>query len=667
MQWTLRRKLIGLAAVGVAGTLIVATVGVIGLGAGRSSAVALVAATQLQREQMDADMMHDAIRSDVLASLLAAKESDANGVAEARAALKEHAERMSASIVTMRGESEGEVRKALEKVAPALERYIASADLISNGGGTGLPQFMVDFTTLEGEMEHLGDLIAEAATTTEHDTAAHLSRLGWAMGLASVVVPVLLLLLGLRIAGRIATAASAAAARVEALEASAVRSLGEAMDALADGRIDRVVRFDVKEEPVDGDDEIAAVSRSVNSIIARTEATVASYDRARAALESTCAETTRLAAAARDGALDTRGDESAFRGRFAEMVAGLNSTFDAIVSPVQQASDVLERIAARDLTARVTGSFAGDHGRIRDAVNAAADALSGALNEVQRATDQVSASAEQIAEASQALARTASEQAAGLEEMSASIHETTASAAGVAEQAAQARRVAAEATAGRVAGESSIARLAATVQEIETSAIASARIVKDIDAIAFQTNLLALNAAVEAARAGDAGRGFAVVADEVRALALRAAEAARQTGELIQTSVDKAAQGSGHTKESVARFEAIGREVAMLDGLVHGIAEAADEQARGLKSLSAGVERFNASTQATAANAEESAAAAEELHGQSATTRAMVASFTLPDEVSGSGHAPILGKVARESVPPSLRRARSRENTFSRT
>ena len=236
------------------------------------------------------------------------------------------------------------------------------------------------------------------------------------------------------------------------------------------------------------------------------------------------------------------------------------------------------------------------------------------------------------------------------------------SAAGVAEQAAKARRVAADAAAGRVAGEASIAQLAATVKEIETSAIASARIVKDIDAIAFQTNLLALNAAVEAARAGDAGRGFAVVADEVRALALRAAAAARQTGELIQTSVDKAAQGTGHTKESVARFEAIGREVAMLDGLVGGIAEAADEQARGLKSLSEGVDRFNATTQATAANAEESAAAAEELHGQSATTRAMVGTFTLPDGLSGRDQAPILRRGGRETAPPSVRRARSQSH-----
>ena len=650
MIWTLRRKLVGLALIGVAGTLVVGAVGVAGLRTGRASADALVSGTRLQRLQMDTDMMHDAVRSDVLAARLATRDGDPAAVAAARQALAEHAERIRSATGTLGRDGSAEVRSALAAAMPALERYLASADRVSGGDTSAIGAFDTDFASLETGLESLGDRIADEASATERTTDARLSAFALALGVVVVAVPLLLVALGLVIAGRIAGTARSMAARIAALDEGAVRALGEAMEALAAGRTDQAVRMDVTEESVDGEDELAEAARSVNAIVARTRAAVERYDRARLAIAETCDRTLAVAAAARDGDLAARGDAGRVEGRYAEMLAGLNAALDAVVGPVREATDVLERVAARDLTARVTGRFAGDHGRIRDAVNGAADALADALREVRQATDQVSHAAEQIAEASQSLARTASEQAAGLEEMSAAIHETSASSHGVADQAAQARAAAAAASGGRVEGEAAIARLAAAVDEIEASAVASARIVKEIDEIAFQTNLLALNAAVEAARAGESGRGFAVVADEVRALALRAAESARRTGALIETSIQKVTQGSAHTEEAVRRFAAIGGQVTALDALVSGIAQASEEQARSLQSLSEGVERFSTTTQQTAAHAEESAAAAEELHGQAATTRAMVATFTLTPDGGAATAAP-------RSVPPSVRKA----------
>ena len=658
MKWTLRRKLVGLALIGVAATLFVATVGLIGFRTGRQSVADLVLIGRVQRLQMDTDMMHDAVRGDALAATLALRDGDAAGADVARNELSDHSEQIKRDLAEMRRDGRPEVQAAIDAVMPTVEHYLATSKEVVGGATDRFDAFQADFDALEKGFAELGDVVHTGAQATEEMTTASLSRASTTLLVVGLIAPILLLLVGLRMAGRIAATARDVAARVAALENGPVRHLGEAMESLAGGVTDRGVTMTVAEVPVEGDDEIADVARSVNAIVRRTAETVGGYDHARRAIDEVCRETAGVVAASRAGDLGHRADASRLKGQYAEMISGLNASLEAVVTPVRAATEALERIAAHDLSARVAGEYRGDHARVRDAVNAAATALSEAIREVQLATDQVSSAAGQIADSSQALARTASDQAAGLEEMTAGLTEASASARDVAGQAARARTAAGEANTGRVDGEAAIARLADAVREIEASAIASAKIVKDIDAIAFQTNLLALNAAVEAARAGESGRGFAVVADEVRALALRAAEAARQTGALIQTSVEKVAQGTQHTERAVERFEAIGRQVAVLNGLVAGMAEASAQQSRALDALHVGVERVSSATQQTAAHAEESAAAAEELHGQAATTRAMAAQFVLGGETSGgaAGHAAGRPQSGGRALPPSLAR-----------
>ena len=155
------------------------------------------------------------------------------------------------------------------------------------------------------------------------------------------------------------------------------------------------------------------------------------------------------------------------------------------------------------------------------------------------------------------------------------------------------------------------------------------KIIKTIDEIAFQTNLLALNAAVEAAHAGEAGKGFAVVAEEVKNLALRSAEAAKNTNDLIEESTKNAELGARIVEQVNQSFTEIRENFGKVKNIVNEIAASSQEQSQGVQQVNTAVQEMNKVTQQNAANAEESASAAEELNSQAAELNNMVAQFNL--------------------------------------
>jgi methyl-accepting chemotaxis protein len=240
------------------------------------------------------------------------------------------------------------------------------------------------------------------------------------------------------------------------------------------------------------------------------------------------------------------------------------------------------------------------------------------------ASTQVASASTLAAGASQGLAQGASEQAASLEETSSALEEMSSMTKRNADSARAAAGLAGQANVAAGEGNSAMKRMSAAIDEIEKAAGETAKIIKVIDEIAFQTNLLALNAAVEAARAGEAGKGFAVVAEEVRSLAMRSADAAKNTTGLIEGSVQKARHGVAISGEVGAVLAKITELSSKVNGLVGEIAAASREQSHGIEQVSMAVGQMDKVTQSNAAGAEESAAASEELSAQAEQMKGMV-------------------------------------------
>lgn len=237
-------------------------------------------------------------------------------------------------------------------------------------------------------------------------------------------------------------------------------------------------------------------------------------------------------------------------------------------------------------------------------------------NGLNKGAEQVAAASNELSKASQSLAEGSAEQAASIEESSSSMEEISSMTKNNANNSNDADALMKEASKAVSNASNSMEKLILSMDEISKASKETFTIIKTIDDIAFQTNLLALNAAVEAARAGEAGAGFAVVADEVRNLAMRAAEAAKNTSQMIEGTVDRVTTGTdlvSVTSDALHSVEDISKKVG---AFISEIAKASIEQADGISQVNIGISQMNAVVQKNAATAEESASASEELNAQ---------------------------------------------------
>ena len=592
-NFSIPARLYSAGACALAGLLATAISGYVGLTQSNDGLEASIVATTAVLNQKQADMMHDALRGDVLYALQTGPE----GTAQLRQAitydLADHVAEFKGSIDILKSlDLPPAIRAEVNALGPKLDEYINSSQQIvtaalkdREAGHAQWPSFMASFSELETAMEDLGEAIEEQGQTVG-SAAQELNHFLLTILLAASVAAALVLVVSNLLMARSIT--------------KPIKRVKEAIEQVVMGNLGgRHSSFD---RASDLTDEVSQIAVHLEALRIRL----------RQALEM----------------------EAEIKRTQAEQ--------EVVVSAL---SVGLENLSQGKLTETLDRPFSTEYEALRQNFNVTVEKLNDTLSQVAKASRSIRGRAVDISQASEDLARRTENQAATLEETAAALDELTASVKAAANGAREVEGIVQNTRSEAEASGKVVLSAVEAMNGIERSSEQISRIIGVIDDIAFQTNLLALNAGVEAARAGDSGRGFAVVASEVRALAQRSSEASREIKELITASSQLVGRGVEAVGSAGKALTTMVDRVSHISTLVSGIADGAVQQSTALGEVNIGVTQLDQVAQRNAAMVEQSMSSTQSLQQEALGLDTLMSRFA----TTGSG-------TQRQEATP-LRRA----------